>query len=459
MKHSYYKKNLLILLALFINLPICLADIPYSMKDDIFRPDEKQLNYERQLGYETPMVLSIKDILPNNRSKTSIYNIEDTVYNDGFLNHYTIDTKWGKFYAGGTEKLKIRLNEIIAIDAMKKISTSDALVESAKKSGKEILLAPVDAIKTVGNAILDPSETAKKAAKIPMGVVDFFSGIGSKVKNGFYSAKEDINKPTSKNNFSNSIVNKSVDFAQDFIGYNDNVRNIEKHYKIIPDSDNEILHNEIRRLARLQTSVSFSSNFIPSIPMFNEISTINGAIGLVDKVSIYEDKVIQEKKVHDELLAIGLSENDIRKFQATPALTTSMRTKVTNAILKLPQVKNRYSPIKLACNIKTYETAWIFVQIMNVLPKLNQQYKFTSFLPEMPLPALINAKGQLIIPLMSDALFWTETLANISNGVYNIAKKQPNIKSITYVVSGTISQRTISELNKLGIKTSYLSKL
>ena len=170
-----------------------LSFVACSSKENVgekYIPDNKELASEKEAGFEVPTVFKAKNILPKSVFQNEIYKIEDNVYNDGLLNHYSINTEWGEFYAFSNDNLQTRLNEIITIDTLKKVSTGEAVLTGTGKAGKSILLAPVNLVMALGNAIIHPVDTGKKIISIPLGVYDFFVGMGNKVDDEVDDAKE-----------------------------------------------------------------------------------------------------------------------------------------------------------------------------------------------------------------------------------------------------------------------------
>ena len=282
------KTNNSIILILILCLT-CAANTEFlGAKGDVYKPNQDIIAKEKELGYEVPPVLSAKKIVPSSLLSSKNHVVLDEVYNDGFYNHYTIKTKWGYFYAGGDEKLKIRVNEIYAIDALKQIETDDVLIDGVKTGGKKILMAPVKAVESVGDAIMNPEDTLEKVQSIPTGVVDFFSGVAHKIKGEINHVSNQVDK-IQKNDRENGreetstaqivaeksgerVFNEGLSYAKRWIGYNKNVRDLEKQFGILPDTDNELLQDEITRIAGIKTGVLVSTKFVPGIHMFNLIS-------------------------------------------------------------------------------------------------------------------------------------------------------------------------------------------
>src|ERR1700736_212016 len=73
-----------------------------------------------QQPYETPPVLSASKILPPELWSGPNFQVREKVTNDGYLNTYTIDSKFGTFTAVSTALLRKRIGEINAMVAMEK---------------------------------------------------------------------------------------------------------------------------------------------------------------------------------------------------------------------------------------------------------------------------------------------------------------------------------------------------
>ena len=466
------KKTTKAILLILIFALICGGGIKFfrSYNDNIVQdiPTGKT-----ELGYEVPPTLSAKDIVPASLLSSKNHIVLDKVHNDGFYNHYTIKTKWGNFYANGDDKLKIRVNEIYAIDALQQIKTSDAIIDSAKAGGKKIIMAPVKAVESVGDAILNPEDTLEKIQSIPTGVADFFSGITHKIKGEVKHVSNEVDK-VQKNERkkgeeetstaqlvvekgSERILDEGVSYAKRWIGYNENVRAIEKQFGILPDTDNKILKDEIARIARLKTGVLFSTKLVPGIPMFDVISDANSALGMINKISTYEDKVVQEEMVFKELLNIGLPENTIYKFQKLHSLNTTSKTMITNAIINLNGVKERSALVLMALNLENKEDGEIYTNIVTTLPFLNKKYHFKRFLTTTFLPVAITQDNKAVTALTTDYIFWTETFETIINSA--LKKTSSEAESLELVLSGKISKRASDELSNKNIKVTSLEDI
>ena len=76
------------------------------------------------VAYETPELLSARDILPANLIKGQHYTVLDEVVNDGLTNEFSITSPHGQFKAFGESMLRIRIQEIRALAKMEELQSS-----------------------------------------------------------------------------------------------------------------------------------------------------------------------------------------------------------------------------------------------------------------------------------------------------------------------------------------------
>ena len=65
--------------------------------------------------FETPPVLSAKEVVPPQLLQGEFHTVQEEVRNDGYLNLYRISSEFGEFEAHGTLMLVIRVKEIQAL--------------------------------------------------------------------------------------------------------------------------------------------------------------------------------------------------------------------------------------------------------------------------------------------------------------------------------------------------------
>jgi hypothetical protein len=115
--------------------------------------------------------LQAEQVLPTGQLEGPNYRIEPQVLNDGLVNTYRLDTKYGPLTVEGTPLLLERLGELRALDRIEKVESSEVYKTALKEGAKSPL-------KGAGALIDDPVATVKGAAQ---GIGRWMSDIGRSI--------------------------------------------------------------------------------------------------------------------------------------------------------------------------------------------------------------------------------------------------------------------------------------
>ena len=132
-------------------------------------------------AYEQPPVLNAQKILPPEIVTGPNHRVQERVINDGFLNIYTIDSKFGQFRAVSTALLRSRVQEINAMAAMDKLKGTKEYGTAVKESALSAMVAAKD-------MVFQPVQTVKTAAS---GVAVAFRRAGDSIFGAKRSDAED----------------------------------------------------------------------------------------------------------------------------------------------------------------------------------------------------------------------------------------------------------------------------
>ena len=108
--------------------------------------------FAAQSAYEVPAVLSASKLLPPELLSGPHHRVQEQVRNDGYLNIYTIDSKFGQFTAVSTAMLRKRVQEIDALAVMEQIKGTKEYSASIKEAG-------LDTLAGMKNLITSPVQT------------------------------------------------------------------------------------------------------------------------------------------------------------------------------------------------------------------------------------------------------------------------------------------------------------
>src|SRR5690349_10971378 len=113
-----------------------------------------------QSQYEQVPVLSASKILPPELLAGPNHRVQERVTNDGFLNTYTIDSKFGQLKAVSTALLRERILEINAMASMDKLKGTKEYGTAVKESAlsamvaaKDMVFQPVQTLKTAASGV------------------------------------------------------------------------------------------------------------------------------------------------------------------------------------------------------------------------------------------------------------------------------------------------------------------
>jgi hypothetical protein len=173
-----------------------------------------------QQAYEPPATLSASQNLPPDVLAGPNHRVEERVYNDGYLNRYTVISKFGGLVAVTTPMLRKRISEINAMVRMEQIQGTKEFAASLKEAG-------TDTLSGFKNLVTKPVDTVKGAAS---GLAVAFSRAGDAITGPKRSDAEDNR-------------------VKDLIGFSKTKREYAHLFGVDVYSDNEKLQERLNSIA------------------------------------------------------------------------------------------------------------------------------------------------------------------------------------------------------------------
>ncbi len=102
--------------------------------------------------FEKPPTLRAAQNLPGRIVKGPNHTVDDRVLNDGYMNHYTISSRFGQFEVISTAKLRKRVDEIMALVVMEQVENTSVFGDALVKGGES-------AVRGVTHLVTDPVGT------------------------------------------------------------------------------------------------------------------------------------------------------------------------------------------------------------------------------------------------------------------------------------------------------------
>ena len=181
-----------------------------------------------QQPFETPHPLNVVDVLPSSLRKGPFHRVDDKVLNDGYMNTYTVRSTFGDLQVVSTAALKLRVEELSAVDAMRQVEETDTFQQSLAESVQ-------NTVDGVVNIVDDP-----KAA---------FSGAVTGIGKVFQRASEAIQSSPGAGEDSR---------MENLIGYSNTKREYAHAFGVDVYSPNSILQQQLDEMAKAGYAGSIS---------------------------------------------------------------------------------------------------------------------------------------------------------------------------------------------------------
>ena len=171
-------------------------------------------------SYETAQTLQASQFLPAELRSGPDDRVEDKVTNDGYLNTYHINSKFGTFTAVSTAMLRKRIGEVKALVVMEKIKGTTEFTSSLKQAG-------VNTLGSAKNLVTQPVDTLSGAA----------SGLGA----AFRRASDSLTGPKRSDSEESRV--------KDLIGFSRTKRDYAYQFGVDVYSDNKVLQDRLDEIS------------------------------------------------------------------------------------------------------------------------------------------------------------------------------------------------------------------
>ena len=249
--------------------------------------------------FETPSVLKASQILPAELRSGPNHEVDEQVLNDGYLNHYTIQSRFGTLEATSTFLLHKRVGEFNAMAKMEQMEETKVFTEAVtEKAG--------DVARGAKNLVTDPVDTASGAVS---GVGKLLDRASEAVTGGARSDAEESR-------------------VKDLIGFSKTKRDYAYELGVNVYSRNPKLQEALDDLAwtgyagSISTSVAFAA--IPGAA--GAVVSVSGTTALLNKVFRDRAPTDLRKMNREKLQVMGVDANVIDLFIRNPVFTPREQT-------------------------------------------------------------------------------------------------------------------------------------
>lgn len=414
-------------------------------------------------GFEPTPVFQASQILPAEVVAGPHHRLQEEVRNDGYMNHFIIESPFGTYQVVGVPMLERRIHEINALGVLAENSSTRVAIDTGRDVGNRIASSSVDATRRLGQTLSNPSKLGETVRSIPGGVANLFGVAADTVSTGVGVVTETVSGEgegggeggSSSSSVTSRATDRATSAALRHSGYSGAWSRWAKELEIDPHTDNELLLSEISRVARVEAGASFGTRaLVPSPRSLPGVSEANRWLDRMENISLYDDP---EKiaSLNDRIMrSLGVGEREIRLFIDNPHYTPTTRTLLLGGINAMEDVENSAELFQLAATVGSSEAAWYFVFAIQQLVKSHEENPFEEVISAIALPAAVTPAGHLLIPMPVDHLVWTEDVAEILSRAHQRAISHHKVSSKELQLRGTVSKRTRQELQQLGFSVT-----
>lgn len=329
-----------------------------------------------------PIMLKASEVLPKDLLAGSNYRIEQAVTNDGFINTYKLTTSYGPLTVESTALLLMRINELSALQHMKKLKKSKVFTTALKKGA----MAPLN---TAKGLVTEPVNTVKG---IGTGIGRWFSDVGRSI--------------TSKDPDQENVL-KTV------IGYAGSKRKFAHEYGIDPYTDFEPVQKMLGEIARagvaggMTTKIAFGAIKKPVGKVLKATGSAHQMKQLVrDKSPAQLEKINKGK-----LKAMGVSDYLSKSILSNPYYNPLEKTLLIGHLESMKGVRDRKIFIMAASQANEKSVARFMRLRIEMMANYNASISRVSRFVNINGTPLIQKKDGVIVGLFPlDYVFWTGPL-------------------------------------------------
>lgn len=366
------------------------------------------------------------------------HTIDSTVVNQGYLNHYQIDSPFGAFAVSGDSRVPEMIQEINAIAALQQMSKTGELAQSALQAVRK----PVD---TVTNIATRPAETVRG---IPAGLGHLFSRSKDIAKDVSTQVSETVGHNDSEGSglSTDAVTQAGTAMAMNYMGVGSAQRKLANELKVDPYSTNAVLQSELSAMATYAAAGSFGVNLVmPSIPGLGVVSNVND---LVWNMSSRDLKLLNE----NTLMEMGVAEADVEQFFANSFYTPTDETHLVSWLQALTDVDGRAAIVGKAAAAASRDEALLYVRMASMLAAYHKtRAPIASIVPtDRILQLAATRDGTMLLLVPVDYINWRESTAEAASEFMNLSSVQARTQGAEIWIEGRASDQAHRELTSLG---------
>jgi len=374
--------------------------------------------------YESAPVLSASKILPPELLSGPNHRVQERVTNDGYLNIYQIDSKFGTFTAVSTAVLRKRIGEINAMVVMEKVQSSKEYLASIKEGG-------LDAMNSALSLMTKPVQTISSAVQ---GLGAAFTRVGE----GLFGAKRSQSEDSK---------------VKDLIGFSTTKRQYAYQFDVDVYSENQKLQDMLNRISWAGYAGSLTwSAAMAAVPGGAGVAmTVIGTNKLLNQVFQNMPPVELRKMNSEKLNAMGVHPEIADAFINNSIFSPREQTLLVHALGEMNGVADRGALVRLALPSQNPTVALFRQRQAQMYAGYNKSVTpLANFISLGQFAAGQTGNGALVVNLPVDYLVWTQPMAQLLTGANQMMSELPGVKEKQIWLGGTLSPRARKEIESRG---------
>jgi hypothetical protein len=373
-------------------------------------------------AYEIPRALKASEALPKDLLKGPFHSIDKTVQNDGYMNTYTVVSKFGTFTAISTASLRIRIEELKAVDAMKKMEQSDEFKKSLKEAGAKT----VESVKTM---VSDPKKT--------------FTGAVTGIGKMFQMAGESLRSSPGAGEDSR---------LAGLTGYSNSKREYAYEFGVDVYSPNPVLQQELDSITEAGFAGSLSATALKAMIPGGAglVLSVSGSTQLLNEMIAKTPPTELRRLNREKLESMGMDPVLVDLFIGKNIFTPRDQTLFVAALDDMKDTKNRSELLKFALRTESEDlaafrtrVAIMYAVYSRTVAPIKNFVPFGAFACGMTDDTLV-----FIVPL--DHLVWTEDAYAVAKAIADKAASLADVKKKELWVAGSVTEKSRKGLSALG---------
>ncbi|WP_243368067.1 hypothetical protein [Fundidesulfovibrio soli] len=373
--------------------------------------------------YERPLALQASRILPKKLLTGPHHRVEEAVENDGYMNTYTVRSRYGDYRVASTALLAVRVDEFAAMAAMDK-------VQGASEFGRGVWDGGVSLVEGVKNLVLHPVDSVENAA----------SGVGT-----LFNRAGDSMSADASSKYEDSTGAKLTGFAS-------TRREYAKEFGVDPYSTNERMQGKLDSVTKAGYAGGLTSMGLKAlIPggIGIAVSSVSGVhwLGTVDLTQPPLELRVRNRR---KLAEMGVEESAIGAFMDNAEFTPTQQSLLVKALGDLGRKNGLTAYVRLAARTHNQDQALFRQRMAQMYAGYHRAVAHVDgFLPLGDLVAARNAKGALVLCYPLDHLCWTENVARMAARAAKASRERGGCP-VELWVTGTVSAAVRENLEKSG---------